>query len=272
MKATLCLSMLAIVVTPSLTAQEIARTTGPRITMDNANDDARTILDRYASAWRGDQEMELRDTMVLGFRIDGKGGGEYHVIIPPGGSAERGTGLRSDETVVFETDIEFLRRLDRGELNALTAMGQARASDPTPLVPRFPEGFRWTAEARGFVLPLVFHFWTRSWPEVIPFGDGVTREVHGGNAAVFYYDRGLRTSWYQLEPGMHINREPRDQTNPFPSLFIMTRGRVQAKLGGIVVELREGEAVFVPVGMTHEFWAEDGQYGELVLLMFGEGA
>lgn len=28
----------------------------------------------------------------------------------------------------------------------------------------------------------------------------------------------------------------------------------------------------VPAGMTHEFWAEQGQYGEFVLVMFGEGA
>ena len=103
------------------------------------------------------------------------------------------------------------------------------------------------------LLRLHFHFWNRDWPEVIPFGDGMTRNIHGGNAAPFYYDRGLRTSWYQLEPGMHINREEAMQTNPFPSLFIMTRGRIQARLGGTDMTLQEGQTVLVPAGMTHEF-------------------
>jgi mannose-6-phosphate isomerase-like protein (cupin superfamily) len=107
---------------------------------------------------------------------------------------------------------------------------------------------------------------------VIPFGDGLTRNVHGGNSAIFYYQQGLRTSWYQLEPGLHINRDEEEQVNPFPSLFIMTRGRIQARLGGTEMTLEEGHAVFVPAGMTHEFWAEEGQYGEFVLVMFGQGA
>lgn len=240
---------------------------------DNSGDDARTILQRYADAWRGEEEMALRDTVVLGFEIDGTGGGEHHVAIPPSGNVELADGIpEAGYDVVFTTDIEFLRRLDRGELNALTALSRARSSDPTPLDFRFPEGFGWTPEARAFLLPLMFHFWNRDWPEVIPFGDGMTRNVHGGNAAIFYYDRGLRTGWYQLEPGMHINREEGDQRNPYPSLFIMTRGRVQARLGGTEMELQEGHAVLVPAGMTHEFWAQDGQYGEFVLIMFGEGA
>jgi D-lyxose ketol-isomerase len=107
---------------------------------------------------------------------------------------------------------------------------------------------------------------------VIPFGDGLTRNVHGANSAIFYYQRGIRTGWYQVEPGMHVNRSEADQTNPFPSLFIMTRGRIQARLGGELLELEEGQAVLVPAGMAHEFWAEEDQYGELVLVMFGEGA
>ena len=174
--------------------------------------------------------------------------------------------------MVFTTDIELLRRLDRGELTALTALGRARMSDPTPLDFRFPPDFQLTPETMSYLLQLTFHFWNREWPEVIPFGDGMTRLVHGANSALFFYQKGVRTSWYQVEPGMHINRDEADQTNPFPSLFIMTRGRIQARLGGELLELEEGTAVLVPAGMTHEFWAEDGQYGEFVLVMFGEGA
>lgn len=33
-----------------------------------------------------------------------------------------------------------------------------------------------------------------------------------------------------------------------------------------------GFAVLAPTGMTHEFWAEENQYGEFILIMFGQGS
>ncbi|MGD9142078.1 MAG: cupin domain-containing protein [bacterium] len=237
---------------------------------DNAT--ARDILERYAGAWRGAEEMKLEEAAVLAFWIEGEGGGEYHITLEPGGPGRLGDGIPSDYAFGFETDLQTLRRLDRGEWNALTAMGQARGSDPIPLVPRTPEGFEWTRENRAFVLPLVFHFWNREWPERVLFGEGVTREVHGGNVVIFYYSEGLRSGWYQVKPGMHMNADPADQTNPFDTLVILTRGTVTARLGGAERVLSEGEAVFVPAGMRHEFWAEEHQYGEFVIVMYGEGA
>jgi hypothetical protein len=38
-------------------------------------------------------------------------------------------GATDQYDIAFDLDIDFLRRLDRGELSALTAMGQARSSD-----------------------------------------------------------------------------------------------------------------------------------------------
>lgn len=265
-------TLLLLTAATTAAGQETRPTTPPPIEAVNAHDDARAILARYAQAWRGQAEMPLAETVVVGFSVRGPGGGEFHITLDPDGPAALAEGAAAAPSVVFETDIETLRRIDRGEWNALTAMGQARASDPIPLIPRFPEGFRWTPEARAFFLPLAFHFWNRGWPEVVQFGDGRTRRVHGGNATVLYYDRGLRTAWYQIEPGMHVNADPRDQTNPFPTIVVMTRGALQGRLGGHERELREGEMIFIPAGMTHEVWANENQYGEFLVLMFGEDA
>jgi mannose-6-phosphate isomerase-like protein (cupin superfamily) len=253
--------------------REVQRTKPSFNLADNTADDARTMIQRYADAWLGEKEMVLADTETLGFEIEGDGGGEYHVLLLPDGTAQVVDGIpEADFTVVFKTDIDFLRRLDRGELNVMTALGRARMSDTTPLDFRFPPGFQLSGESLGYLLELGFHFWNREWPEVIPFGDGMTRFIHGANSAIFYYEQGLRTSWYQIEPGQHINQDEGDQVNPFPSLFIMTRGRVQAKLDGVEMTLEEGNAVLVPAGMTHQFWAAEDQYGEFVLVMFGQGA
>ncbi len=234
--------------------------------------DAATILSDYARAWRGRQEMPVLDqTVVLGFRV--ADGGEFHVVLPPEGAAEFETGLPPESpgwVATFELDLATLQQLDRGEINALTAMGQARASDPIPLTPRIAPA--WTPQLRSFVLPLFFHFWNREWPEVVRFGEGTTRVVHGANAAVLYYDQGLRSAWYQIKPGMRANEKAEDQSNPFDSLLIVTRGRLQSRLAGIERVLHEGEAVLIPAGMSHQFWAGDDDYAEAVLIMFGGGA
>lgn len=236
-----------------------------------SSDGAAEILARYAAAWRGVEEMPQDSAVTLGFRIGGPEGGEYHVVLGPEGPGRLGTGIPEGH-LVFETDIHFLRRLDRGEMHALTAMAQAQGGDPTPLVPRFPPGFRWTPESRAFWFPLFTSFWNREWPEVVRFGDGLTREVHGANAAVIHYDVGLRSAWYQIRPGMHINPDPQDQANPFSSLVMVIRGEVHARIGGVDVVLREGDSIHIRPGVRHEFWVEDGGYAEAIVVMYGEGA
>ena len=254
------------------TAPVRAITRPPRVALDNHRDSAEDILGRYAEAWRGKDEMTLRGPTVLAFWVSGKGGGEYHIRLSQEGPGRLDEGEPEAFDLGFETDIETLRRIDRGEWNALTAMGQASGADPIPLVPRFPEGFQWTPEDRAYYLPLLFHFWNRDWPERVLFGEGITREVHGGNVVIFYYGQGLRSGWYQVKPGMHMNADPADQVNEFDTLVIMSRGEVMSRLGGAERLLKEGEAVFIPAGMTHEFWAGEGQYGEFIILMYGEGA
>jgi len=248
------------------------RTVPPPVpNVDNREDDAREILQRYVEAWRGPEEMALPDTLVVGFRFSGPGGGDFHAVLAPDGYAQLRPGL-PPETLYFHGDMEILRRLDRGELSAMTAMGRAHMSDSTPLDFHMPEGFQLTPERQAIFLPFVFHFFNRDWPEVARFGQGTTRFVHGGNSAILYYDLGLRSSFYQIESGMHINEAVDQQTNPFPSLFIVIRGAFQARLGGQERPLREGEAVLVPAGMTHEFWAGPEEYGEMIMIAFGEGA
>jgi mannose-6-phosphate isomerase-like protein (cupin superfamily) len=238
----------------------------------NGAADAETILRRYTDAWRGRDEMKLPDTLHLGFRVHGDGGGEFHTAVPPEGSAFLASGPGAGESIVFEMDMATLRKIDAGEWNAMTAMAQGRSDDPTPMTAHFPSGFSWTPENRGLYMPFIFHFWNRDRPEIIRFGHGTTRPVHGAEATVLYYDRGLRTAWYEVREGVHINANPRAQRNPFPSLFIATRGSAHARLDGIEHRLREGEAVLVPAGMSHEFWTEPGECAEVILVMFGDGA
>ena len=243
-----------------------------QIVARGANYSAREILQRYAEAWLGRKELELPRNVVLAISVDGHQGGDFAIELSndPVGIVREGKPTRYD--IRYQTNIDLLRLLDKAQMSALTAMAQARGSDPIPLNPQFGPDFEKLPDASLLFRRLSFHFWTRGWPEMVPFGELAARQVHGGNAAVFVYDRQIRSAWYQLKAGMHINADPKDQKNNFPQLVIVTKGSVNARLGGRQLVLSEGQAVLIPPGMTHEFWADVGQYGEFVFIAYGEGA
>ena len=182
-------------------------------------------------------------------------------------------GFPEEPTFYLVTDPGTLERIHAGEMNALTAAGRARMSDPTPLDFGFMEGFQPSPEFLSDVmLPLGFHFFNRGRPEIVYFGEEYSRNVHGGNAVIFYYQQGLRTGWYQVRPGMKINENLDDAVNPFPTLFIITKGEGRGRLGEKEMDLREGMSVYVPAGMVHQFRTEKEPGMEFVIIMFGEGA
>lgn len=213
--------------------------------------------------------------VVFGVRISGEGGGEWTVTIDgdSAGKVVLTPGFPEEPTFYLVTDPGTLEKIHAGDMNALTAAGRARMSDPTPLDFGFMEGFEPSPEFLSDVmLPLGFHFFNRGKPEIVYFGEEYSRNVHGGNAVIFYYQQGLRTGWYQVRPGMMINENLDDAVNPFPTLFIITRGEGRGRLGEKEMGLREGMTIYVPAGMVHQFWAEEEPGMEFVIIMFGEGA
>jgi len=237
---------------------------------------AEEILGAYVEDFRSDPAAAER--VAFGIRISGEGGGEWQVVV---GGAKEGEknfpvelqrGLPSNPAPFYTLDLVTLRKIDAGEINALTAMGRARSSDPAPMDVEFMEGFQPDAGFIARFLPLSFHFWTRGFPEKVSFGKSHSRQVHGANMIVFYYQEGLRTAWAQIEKGQHVNEDPKDQTNPFPAMFIGIRGKAVAKIGGREVALTAGEMTFIPAGVSHEAWNPYDEPAEIILLMFGEGA
>jgi mannose-6-phosphate isomerase-like protein (cupin superfamily) len=217
--------------------------------------------------------------VTFGVRVGEAEAPQWHVVVDgrKGGATESRISLHegppSEPAPFFKTDRQTLEKIYRGELASLTAMGKAKSSDFAPLDIDAIEGYQPTPEALDHLLRLSFHFWTRGMPEVIRFGDArYAREVHGGNAVLFYYQEGFRSGWFQVAPGQHVNADPSEQSNPFPTILAITRGTVSSRIGGEPRTLSEGEAVFIGPGVTHEFWNDGDAPGEGILLMFGEGA
>lgn len=169
-------------------------------------------------------------------------------------------------------DSAHLHKVYRGEVNALTSMAKAFETDDAPMDIDAMEGFQPADDFGATVIPFTFHFWTKGLPEIVPFGPEMTRRTHGANAGVFYYQPGLRSAWFDIRPGQHVNEDENSRDNPFPSMLIMTKGEVTAIVGGVETTFREGTMMFIPAGVSHEFINNSDKPAFGFLFMFGDGA
>jgi mannose-6-phosphate isomerase-like protein (cupin superfamily) len=167
---------------------------------------------------------------------------------------------------------ETLHQIDRGELSMLTGMVKAFSTDVVPTDVDVMEGYQPPEDFQTWLMPQIFHFWNRGFPEIVPFGDGHTLPSHGGHVSVLYYQPGFRSGWGYLAPGEHANEDPRSRSNPFPSLFIALEGTITARINGVDHEFSEGNFMIIPAGVEHEFINETDENVHFMLFMFGEGA
>ncbi|TNE58937.1 MAG: cupin domain-containing protein [Alphaproteobacteria bacterium] len=182
-------------------------------------------------------------------------------------------GPAPEPTFFYSVDtVESLTKIHKGEMNALTGAARAFSSDYAPVDVDVMEGYQPGETFMADMFSILFHFWTRGTPEIIPFGEGLTRQTHGADVAVFYYQPGFRSAWVRMEKGAHVNEDEKSRTNPFPTLLIITRGKARALIGGKEVTIRAGEAMLIPAEVTHEFFNDRKEPVEGILLMFGEGA
>lgn len=237
-----------------------------------ADDSTGAILQRFAADYQKD--ISLKEDVSFGIQVDGQMWTVECIAPKPDKPAAVSVEKKSPlkPTYYFTIDHATLLKLDRGELNAKTAMAKAFESDKTPMDIEVMEGFQPPQDFTAKVLDVTFHFWTRGFPEIIAYGDGLTRFTHGADVTIFYYQPGLRSGWGSLKKGMHANEDPKSQVNEFPTLIVVTSGKGMARIGGKEVEVQKGQAVFIPKGVAHEFWNDNDAAFEIILIMFGEGA
>ena len=234
----------------------------PALAQDN---DTAAILDRFAADYL--QDFTFTQSLEVGVLVDGDDWWTVSMNHDAGSYAVTNA-QPATPTLYFPATSEVLGQVDRGEMNALTAMVKAFSTDASPMDMDLMEG----AAFDPGMLAQTFHFWTRGNPEIINFNDQETRFVHGGNAAVFYYQPGFRSGFGYVMPGQHVNEDPRSRTNEFETLIVFLNGRATARLNGVDQEVQGGQAIFIPANMTHEFLNPYDEPAQFLLFMFGEGA
>ncbi|OJJ19426.1 hypothetical protein BKI52_21695 [marine bacterium AO1-C] len=181
-------------------------------------------------------------------------------------------GLPKTPTFVYKIEYPTLVGIHKGKINALTAQGKAFAGDYTPMSIYQMKGYKPTMVEYAKINPFSFHFWTRGYPEIIPFGESTTRRAHGSNFTVFYYEKGLRTAWYRVLPKERVRDNPREQAAPFPMLIVAIKGTTKGIVGGKNVSLEKGQTIFIPPNVAHKWWNDTKEPTEAILIMFGKGA
>ena len=231
------------------------------------------ILTSYVEDFKQDQFAS--EAMYFGIEIPEIG--SWHVNVTGNKNEDSfevnlAEGEPSKPTFIYSIEPRTLTAINNGEMNALTAQGKAFVGDYTPMSIKMMEGYSPDTEEYAKINPFSFHFWTRGFPEIIPFGEGMTRRAHGSNFVVFYYETGLRTAWYRILPGERVRDDAREQAAPFPMMAISIKGNTKGEVNGKVIEVSAGETVFLPAGVSHKWWNEGDEVVEVILVMFGEGA
>lgn len=234
---------------------------------------AQEILTGFAEDFT--QDPYFKGALRFGVEV----GSEFYTLsIAPG---EDGAPAQADVRAGKPTDPVFyftlenkarLEQLHDGNMNALTMMAAAFSSDMTPMDVEVMDGFTPPENFGEWVVPFIFHFWTKGTPEIVAFTDQETRITHGANVGVFYYQSGFRSAWFDIRPGQHVNEDERSRENPFPSMFFLLKGEVTAVIGGERMSFTEGNMMFIPPGVTHQFINEGDTSAFGFLFMFGEGA
>ncbi|WP_224484726.1 cupin domain-containing protein [Robertkochia aurantiaca] len=174
--------------------------------------------------------------------------------------------------ISFSATKDHYNRIFRGDITAMTSMGQATSTDPIPL--NFDIQSSVTGNTTNDFLFIAQRFFNRYPYDLVRLGEEHARIVHGGLAIPIFYqktdDIGVRSAWYQINKGEQVN-EPGD-TNPFPQYFIITQGEGYAKIGRDTINVKKNEAYYIPPHHDHVFWNENEEPIVYIFLAWGKGA
>lgn len=265
--------------TMNLSAQGTGVSKGePLINLDSKTDlkkEVVQILTSYVEDYKTDRHAA--EKRVVGIRVP-EVDGEWTIAATGKETGNKkwevtlSEGLPKVPTYIYRAELSSLRAIFKGEMNALTAQAKAFSSDYAPLDTEEINGFQPSEEDNGALNAFSFHFWTKGFPEVIPFRPTATRRAHGAGVTVFYYEKGLRTGWFNMLPGERVREDAREQAMPFPMMGVMIKGTAKGIVDGEPITVSEGNTVFIPANVHHKWWNESEENVELILIMFGEGA
>ncbi len=274
MTALFCGTLTASIFAQGTSVSDVA----PEITKEiktTSKKEAESIIKAYVNDYKNDRHAS--EKRIVGIEVP-EANGKWTIESTGKKKSEKQwevkikEGLPNIPTYVYRIELETLKAIGEGKINALTAQGKAFGSDYTPMSVLEINGYKPTVDDDGDLNAFSFHFWTKGFPEIIPFHEKATRKAHGSNFTVFYYEKGLRTAWYSVSPGDKVRNDPREQANPFPMMCVMIKGTIEGEVDGERITVSAGNTIFIPANVNHKWWNDSDKHAEAILIMFGKGA
>jgi mannose-6-phosphate isomerase-like protein (cupin superfamily) len=182
-------------------------------------------------------------------------------------------GKPSEPTFIYViANMDVLRLLAEGKVNAGTAAMQSFGSDQVGVETGAMEGFEMTSGAEAHLYHHLSHFFTTGVPEIAYFGAEHSLETHGAQMTALHFMKGFRIGYFTMQPEQTANADVRLQKGQMPNLIIITKGRGVGHLGDRTIELKPGMSVFVPPFVRHEFTAVGDEPMEGVVVLYGDNS
>jgi mannose-6-phosphate isomerase-like protein (cupin superfamily) len=169
-------------------------------------------------------------------------------------------------------NIDVLRLIATGKVNAGTAAMQSFGSDQVGVETEQLEGFEMTSGAEAELYHHMSHFFTTGVPEITYFGPENSLETHGVQMTALHFMKGVRIDYFTLQPQQTANQDVRLQTGQMPNLFIVMKGRGVGYLGDGKIDLKPGMSIFIPPFVRHEITAVGDEPMEGVVVLYGDNS
>ena len=182
-------------------------------------------------------------------------------------------GLPATPTWYFEiADMNVLRLIASGEVNAGTAAMQSFGSDEVGVETRDMEGFKSNSGDEADLYIALSHFFTKGRPEVTRFSRDTSLETHGAMATSLHTMKGFRVAYFSIGSQEVVNADPRLSFGQMPNLFVVTSGKGTLHTDDGPMVLEKGMSVFVPQFVKHEIVTDGDEPLEGVLVLYGDNS
>lgn len=210
-------------------------------------------------------DVQRKETSSARGRLTDHAFGPHKVTVSEGAPAR--------PTWYFEiADMNVLRLIASGEVNAGTAAMQSFGSDEVGVETRDMEGFASTSGDEADLYLVLSHFFTKGKPEVTYFSRENSLETHGAMATSLHMMKGFRVAFFNIAPQETVNEDPRLEFGQMPNLFVVTSGKGTLISDDGPMVLKKGMSVFIPQFVKHQIVNDGDAPLEGLLVLYGDNS
>ncbi len=228
--------------------------------------DFETLLKGWSESFLTKVGEDYQDT--LNFRLNDNNSHWYVTFSKGNYSIHQGE--NPDAKFIFTADMETYRKLYKGKLSPITAIGRASINEPAPLDFILQNGMTVGNVNWSDAYFTLINFFNPHPNNKIVLGQQYSRSVHGGNVIGLYYSVGFRSAWYHINKGEMLNEA--GEKDPFEQSFIILKGSGYAKIGKDTIVVNENEAYYIRPNLEHKIWTESEEGVTLLWNAWGKEA